>query len=450
MTEQLFGRILGDTPVFGETEPPTDAGSRWRRATDVVGLAATGVGLLAAAPRETRRLEAEVDRLERMVPADLSDLDDARLESLLLLSRDLAVHAWVLGCWGGMFSTSAVTAAEKLAGGRELPTPGADLASGRLIQSVRRLAGRARNDAAACVILAQDPVDLGALEREAPEFFRDLVGQLALVGHRGPAECEMESPSLSDDPQRFANQVGRAFRAPESEQTTPSGSLPLLARPAARLVVRHMKDREVRRDRVVRAIWVLRALLRERGRRLVAEGVLQRESDIFHLTVDEAARLPVAPADLVAGRRAERERLASIDVPSVIHGGWEPVVLSAGADDAEIAGIGVSPGKVRGLVRIVDPVTIDDLEPGEILVASVTDVGYTAAFAYAGAVVTDLGGSMSHAAVVAREFAVPCVVDTREATRNLRTGDLVEVDGASGTVTVIQRAHQNSQQGATA
>ena len=62
-------------------------------------------------------------------------------------------------------------------------------------------------------------------------------------------------------------------------------------------------------------------------------------------------------------------------------------------------------------VRIVRPETIDDLQPGEILVAEVTDVGYTAAFCYAAAVVTELGGPMSHAAVVAREFGFPCVVD---------------------------------------
>ena len=88
-------------------------------------------------------------------------------------------------------------------------------------------------------------------------------------------------------------------------------------------------------------------------------------------------------------------------------------------------------------MRIVRPDTIDDLQPGEILVAAVTDVGYTPAFAYAAAVVTDLGGPMSHAAVVAREFGVPCVVNADGASRRLPGGSVVEVDGATGEIRVI-------------
>ena len=75
-----------------------------------------------------------------------------------------------------------------------------------------------------------------------------------------------------------------------------------------------------------------------------------------------------------------------------------------------------------GRVRVVHAETIDDLQPGEILVAKVTDVGYTPAFAYAAAVVTELGGPTSHAAIVAREFGVPCVVNARGATARLVTG----------------------------
>jgi phosphohistidine swiveling domain-containing protein len=103
-----------------------------------------------------------------------------------------------------------------------------------------------------------------------------------------------------------------------------------------------------------------------------------------------------------------------------------------------LKGVGVCGGRVRGRVRIVRPETIDDLESGEILVAEVTDVGYTAAFSYAGAVVTELGGPMSHAAVVAREFGIPCVVDVHDATRRLSPGALIEVDGTSGEIQVVQ------------
>jgi len=103
-----------------------------------------------------------------------------------------------------------------------------------------------------------------------------------------------------------------------------------------------------------------------------------------------------------------------------------------------LSGVGVCGGRVRGRVRIVGPESIDDLEPGEVLVAEVTDVGYTGAFSYAAAVVTELGGPMSHAAVVAREFGIPGVVDVQEATRRLPPGALVEVDGDSGEILVLE------------
>ena len=101
-------------------------------------------------------------------------------------------------------------------------------------------------------------------------------------------------------------------------------------------------------------------------------------------------------------------------------------------------------GRVRGRVRIVRPESIDDLQPGEILVAEVTDVGYTAAFCYAAAVVTELGGPMSHAAVVAREFGFPCVVDVHAATHRLPPGALIEVDGSTGEIRVLDRNEEDS------
>jgi phosphoenolpyruvate synthase/pyruvate phosphate dikinase len=103
-------------------------------------------------------------------------------------------------------------------------------------------------------------------------------------------------------------------------------------------------------------------------------------------------------------------------------------------------GLGVSGGRVKGRVRIVDQHTIDDLLPGEVLVAEATDVGYTPAFAYAGAVVTNIGGPMSHAAIVAREFGVTCVVDARNATQRLPAGTLVEVNGSTGEIRLLETA----------
>jgi phosphohistidine swiveling domain-containing protein len=219
----------------------------------------------------------------------------------------------------------------------------------------------------------------------------------------------------------------------------------LRAKPVAHLAVVQIRDREVRRDKVVRANWVLRGLLREYGRRLVDAGAFTAPDDVFFLLVDELPeieRLPPAVPALVARRRAERRRLVGVVPPTVFSGTWEPSTAptpALGSGDT-LRGVGVCGGRVRGRVRIVRPETIDDLEPGEILVAEVTDVGYTAAFCYAAAVVTELGGPMSHAAVVAREFGFPCVVDAQGATRSLPQGALVEVDGGTGEIRVLELA----------
>jgi pyruvate,water dikinase len=88
--------------------------------------------------------------------------------------------------------------------------------------------------------------------------------------------------------------------------------------------------------------------------------------------------------------------------------------------------------------RIDSPGEGDRLQPGEILVASTTNVGWTPLFPRAGAVVTDIGGSLSHAAIVARELGIPAVVGCGDATIRLRTGDRVRVDGGRGVVEILE------------
>jgi pyruvate,water dikinase len=93
---------------------------------------------------------------------------------------------------------------------------------------------------------------------------------------------------------------------------------------------------------------------------------------------------------------------------------------------------------VEGLVRRLDaPEEGHLLQPGEILVATTTNIGWTPLFPKAGAVVTDVGAPLSHAAIVARELGIPAVVGTGNATRRLQTGDRVRVNGAKGTVEIL-------------
>jgi pyruvate,water dikinase len=177
------------------------------------------------------------------------------------------------------------------------------------------------------------------------------------------------------------------------------------------------------------------------GEHLVATGVLAESHDVFFLTFAEA-RAALAGGDrreLVAERRASHEREARRrHVPRVmLSDGTEPEAQAATtADPGSLSGSAASAGTVTGPARVVlDPVGAH-LEPGEILVCPSTDPGWTPLFLTAGGLVMEMGGAMSHGAVVAREYGIPAVVGVADATHRIGTGDLITVDGAAGTVTL--------------
>ena len=170
---------------------------------------------------------------------------------------------------------------------------------------------------------------------------------------------------------------------------------------------------------------------------LVAAGRLERVTDVFALTYDELCfGTASVTAELIRHRWAERDRLAGLTLPAIFDRRWEPVNDSASfAVGDMLTGSGASAGTVTGPARVVTSILDTELDPGEILVAHVTDTGWTAFFAGAAAVVTDVGAPVSHAAIVAREFGIPCVVGTHDATARITDGMRLRVDGAAGTVT---------------
>ncbi|KZS69787.1 hypothetical protein A4G29_01540 [Mycobacterium kansasii] len=443
----FFGPSMASLPIFGEERPPSESRRARRLLRTIRNIGVFGVnlvGLSAGSPLDTSDYLDDVDRLEHLT-RDIAQLDDRRLLSLILLARDHVVHGWVLASGSFMLCAAFNVLLRALCGRDTAPAAGPQLVSARPVEAVQRLVSAARRDPDVMRVLAEPGERLGKLAVAAPQFYASVLQELSLIGHRGPAEVEMLSTSYADNPELLVRMVAKALSAPPAPEPQ-HPVIPLRAKPVALLAARQLRDREVRRDRMVRAIWVLRDLLREYGRRLVAAGVVETTDDVFYLLVDELDALPGDAAELVARRRAEQRRLTAVVPPTVFSGTWEPSTGSSaalGAGDT-LRGVGVCGGRVRGRVRIVRPETIDDLQPGEILVAEVTDVGYTAAFCYAAAVVTELGGPMSHAAVVAREFGFPCVVDVQGATRFLQPGALIEVDGATGEIHVLELASGDS------
>jgi rifampicin phosphotransferase len=206
------------------------------------------------------------------------------------------------------------------------------------------------------------------------------------------------------------------------------------------------------------ATSLLRDLLSEMGRRLVAEQVIDHADDVLMLTYDDlrvaALDLPgTDPRTLVADRRAKLAEHADVTPPPVLGttpAGPSPdspltrLVVKAtpvAADSTEpgvVHGSAGSAGRVTGVARVVRSLAdAEALAPGEVLVAETTAPPWTPLFGIAAAVVTDTGGILSHSAVVAREYGIPAVVGAIGVMRVIADGDLVEVDGDAGTVRVV-------------
>jgi phosphohistidine swiveling domain-containing protein len=197
----------------------------------------------------------------------------------------------------------------------------------------------------------------------------------------------------------------------------------------------------------LQCVDVAREAARVIGADLSGRGVIERPEDAFMLTLEELLDpgLGASVATALAGRRELHQRYLTLDIPDLFYGTPEPLALSEIAEDhaigEPITGVAVSPGLVQGRARIVlDPLADDPMEPGEILVCRTTDPSWASAMMVASALVIDIGGAISHGAIVARELGIPCAIGTRYATKRIRTGDLIEVDGAKGEVRILERA----------
>lgn len=288
-------------------------------------------------------------------------------------------------------------------------------------------------------------------------------------GHRGPQEAELSMPRPAEDPDWFDRQLAEyekdpvdvdallALRRAEFDnawqrlQARYPRQAPRLRNeiekvgPAARL-------REAVRDEATRYMWV------ERAWALRAGEMTGLGDDVFLLTIDEVLDLLAgddAATVHVPTRRETYARYRALPpYPMIIRGPFDPFEWAAdpnrrydihdraastpASTSNTLRGFAGAVGEVEGRVRVLEgPEQGDRLQPGEILVAVTTNVGWTPLFPRAAAVVTDVGAPLSHAAIVARELGIPAVVGCGSATTRLRTGDRVRVDGGRGVVEVL-------------
>jgi len=287
-------------------------------------------------------------------------------------------------------------------------------------------------------------------------------------GDRCLEELKLESPTVRDDASTLLVSIGalaaggRARGAAE-ESPHQGTDAPRIGNPLKRMIFRHVLDRT--RDRVrcrenlrferTRLFGRVRAIMREMGRRLWADGRLEDPADVFYLELGEILASCDATgttddlAALAALRKEDfrkfREEEAPPDRfetrgPVHRHASWEHAAATFDASGDAIKGQGACPGVVSGKVRVVMDPRGARLEPGEILVALQTDPGWVVLFPAASGLLVERGSLLSHSAIVSRELRLPCVVSLANITRILHTGDRVEMNGATGEVRMLERA----------
>ncbi|MDT0267276.1 PEP/pyruvate-binding domain-containing protein [Streptomyces sp. DSM 44915] len=317
------------------------------------------------------------------------------------------------------------------------------------------------------LLLHTPPEDLAAaqLAGRLPEF--GLAGFLDTYGHRSAAEVDVGVPRWSEEPAPVFAMLANYLRVADPEQAPDRRFARAAAEAEAKLdeLARRARRRRPVRGRfaglLLRRARELAGLreagkfaglypLRDRRRRLLligaelrAAGRLARADDVFFLTLPELRTVvegDTDPAATVARRRAgyaRESRRRAVPVALLSDGTDVETLLPAPPADARtLTGMGASAGRVSGRARVVHDPADARLEPGEILVTATSDPGWTPLFLTAGGLVTETGAVMAHGPTVAREYGIPAVICVPGATERLRTGALVTVDGAAGTVTV--------------
>jgi phosphohistidine swiveling domain-containing protein len=338
--------------------------------------------------------------------------------------------------------------------------------SAQQILRLAELTDIARDEPAAGTFLTSEPWN-PSLFREAlagTKLLRTFDRYLKDYGHRAVGESDVMSPRLADNPEAILTIVRVQFIA-----DSPSQKSILLRQSKARTAaLAHIKRRigwryhrwiilmwcyrrlcrffalrEANRHHLMYYSTAIRTLLVRLGALLVERGLLQQVDDIFFLTINDRADLLTGNTRdwkvVIKARRTEREHDAAVAVPDTIRD-WETTSeQSLTSDRSEgngiLSGTPISAGTVVGSVRVVRSVADwGKVMPGEILVVPVIDPGLAPLFGLAGGLIAEMGGTLSHGAIIAREYGLPTIANVEGAMARLADGQRITVDAESGTI----------------
>ncbi len=310
-------------------------------------------------------------------------------------------------------------------------------------------------------------------DADAATFNAAFAAFLTSYGCRGPNEWEVRSPTWETAPDLALAAIDRmrlspADAAPQLRNTARAEERQALGAEIAAMVegdpethgqflaalhsaTVFMPGRERTKTNAIKLVHEVRVALQEWGRRCVAAGTFPKVNSYGLLTKEEQFRFLNDPSgfhDILAAREDHMVEVAALQEPFLFVADPGSIndlprrdsVTTVDMVTAEVLqGVPGCPGTARGIARVVldsfDPTALD---PGDILVAPITDPSWTPLFVPAAAVVVDVGAPLSHAIIVSRELGIPCVVSATDATKRIPDGALIEVSGDTGAVTILE------------
>jgi phosphohistidine swiveling domain-containing protein len=459
--QQLFGQHVGlkiSRPRVSRAEKVVAALMSWRL---VLGH------LRAILGRDRRLAKALKDRSE----FDVRTLPDRQLAALIpSLRRDIEIASdW--NTRGTIFAMTAIGALTRAAGTERahvllpLLSDVGDVESAAPARRLRALATNARQihpSLGAELSASSDRWE--TLASRAPKVRHEIDALLKRYGYRSMAEFYLSSPSWADDPTPVMDafvgllQPSDGRGEQESRASTNLKALLVGVGPIKRLRLTLLAraaragacTREVTKAALVIRVDIVRRLMREVAGRMVAAGHLKDPRDVYFLTLDDVLTYlnggrVEGLSELIEPRRTQKRALEEGPEPPDLLCGFEPLepalAVGSGEVGSVMSGVGISGGIVEGVARVIHGTdALDRFEPGEILVAPYTDAGWTPYFTMASAVIVENGGLMTHTSVVARELGLPSLVNVRNATSLIRTGDRLRLDADQGVVKILERA----------
>ena len=361
-------------------------------------------------------------------------------------ARHLLFMAALDACLRRWLPASSTTLLSALGSG------GTGVLSATMGEDLMALAEQARRCPAAANIITREPAGtaMDALRHcpQAAGFVTAVDEFLAVYGHRATRELELAAPRFAEDPiaiiamLQAALRSGTASHSTRVQNTNPVNTLHPLKRRLIGYLSRRARYfnrlRENSRFYHIMAFGLVRRKILHRADKLFRSGRLSNVDDVFFLQIEELDELehnrlqPADAAQRIAARRRRHTRLVRTGPPMSFGLAVTPSEPESGE---YLNGTGASPGVYEGPARVIlDPLNAGALQAGEILVAPYTDPAWTPLFMVAGAAMVEVGSYLSHAGAVAREYAMPCVVDVAGATARITNGELLRVDGDSGKV----------------